>query len=123
MTIRRVRPAGVAALCLCGLAAGCAPPAVAPIAPPPSNAPPPPTTVIIPPDQPEPPKEAAVERCPKPADIRRVLAARPTPLRSQAMPSTPAERVAKTTAQLGMYEADGAWADRVESALRPCLQR
>jgi hypothetical protein len=36
------------------------------------------------------------------------------------MPPTPAERVARTAAQLGLYEASGAWADKVEEAFARC---
>ncbi|HEX8445895.1 MAG TPA: hypothetical protein VF649_04700 [Sphingomonas sp.] len=61
-----------------------------------------------------------IEHCPTAAEIRRLRAARPKPLRSQAMPASPAERVARTSAQLGLYEARGAWADQVEEALARC---
>lgn len=47
---------------------------------------------------------------------------RPKPLRDQPMPASPEERVAKTAAQLGRYEARGGWADRVEAALDRCQQ-
>lgn len=59
-------------------------------------------------------------RCPSAAEIRRLRAARPKPLRTQPMPASPAERVARTSAQLGLYEAQGAWADQVEDALARC---
>lgn len=59
-------------------------------------------------------------RCPSKAEIRKLRAARPKPLRNQKMPATAAERVAKTAAQLGLYEASGRWADQVERAFAAC---
>lgn len=59
-------------------------------------------------------------RCPSAADLRRLRAARPKALRTQPMPGSPAERVARTAAQLGLYEARGAWADQVDDALERC---
>ena len=59
-------------------------------------------------------------RCPSAADMRRLRAARPRPLRTQPMPASPAERVARTAAQLGLYEARGAWADQVDETLGRC---
>lgn len=64
--------------------------------------------------------EKIVVSCPSEADIRRLRAARPKPLRNQKMPATAAERVAKTAAQLGLYEAKGRWADQVEKAFAEC---
>jgi hypothetical protein len=61
-----------------------------------------------------------VDHCPTAAEIRRLRAARPKPLRAQPMPASPAERVARTSAQLGLYEAHGAWADQVEEAFARC---
>lgn len=74
---------------------------------------PPPATVI----------EKVAERCPSQSEINRLRAARPKPLRDQKMPATTAERVARTAAQLGLYEAKGQWADQVESAFRQCEDR
>ncbi len=46
----------------------------------------------------------------------------PRPLREQPMPADPDVRVAKQAAQLGRYEAKGAWADRARAALDRCQQ-
>lgn len=102
------------------LAAGCAPRAVprpAPAAPillipPPATIA---TTIVR-----KPPVADGVQRCPTLAEIRRLRGARPKPLRSQPMPASPAERVARTAAQLGLYEARGAWADQVADMLDRC---
>ena len=64
--------------------------------------------------------ETIVVTCPSAADIKKLRAARPKPLRNQKMPGTAAERVAKTAAQLGLYEAKGRWADQVEQAFAKC---
>jgi len=64
--------------------------------------------------------ETIVVRCPSEADIKKLRAARPRPLRNQKMPATAAERVAKTAAQLGLYEARGRWADQVEQLFAKC---
>ncbi len=58
--------------------------------------------------------------CPEPAERKRLADLRPTPLREQPMPADPDVRVAKTQAQLGRYEAKGAWADQVDAALDRC---
>jgi hypothetical protein len=59
-------------------------------------------------------------RCPA-ADVYAALkATRPKPLASQPMPATAQERTARTTAQLGRYEAPGGWGDRAEAALDRC---
>jgi hypothetical protein len=58
--------------------------------------------------------------CPPKAERDRLKAARPVPLRDQAKPADPVERVGKITAQLGAYEAEGAWADQVDAALDRC---
>lgn len=58
--------------------------------------------------------------CPEPAERARLAKLRPTPLREQPMPATADERVAKQAAQLGRYEAKGAWADQVDAALDRC---
>lgn len=107
---------------LCVLAAGCA----KPVAPPqpvaaPAKRPVPPLSVTMAPVPHKPvPPVATVDHCPTTAEIRRLRAARPKPLRTQPMPASPAERVARTSAQLGQYEARGAWADQVEDALARC---
>ncbi|WP_129586279.1 hypothetical protein [Sphingomonas montana] len=90
-----------------------------------SAAPPPVPVLLIPPPAATPatqrrPADATVARCPSAADIRRLRAARPRPLRLQTMPASPAERVARTAAQLGQYEARNAWADQVEDAFARC---
>lgn len=116
------RIALVLAPALCTMAIGCAKP-VAPTLPAP--APPkgqtPAIPVIISPSSGKPlPPVTTVEHCPTRAEVRRLRAARPKPLRNQPMPASPAERVARTSAQLGQYEARGAWADKVEEALARC---
>lgn len=60
--------------------------------------------------------------CPDPAERERLRAARPARLADQPMPETARERVAKTTAQLGRFEAPGGWADQVDAALDRCQQ-
>lgn len=60
--------------------------------------------------------------CPDPAEYERLRSARPAPLASQPMPETARERVAKTTAQLGRYEAQGGWSDQAMAALDRCQQ-
>lgn len=61
--------------------------------------------------------------CPSPAERARLKAERPVALRNQPMPDNAAERVAKSDAQLGKYEAEGAWADQVDTALDRCQAR
>ena len=58
--------------------------------------------------------------CPDEATYAGVVASRPKPLRNQARPSSGVERNARTSAQLGLYEAAGAWADKVLSILARC---
>lgn len=58
--------------------------------------------------------------CPDEATYREIVAKRPVPLRDQARPSTPVERNARQSAQLGMFEAAGGWADKVLSILARC---
>ncbi len=58
--------------------------------------------------------------CPDKATYDGLVADQPVPLRNQAMPATAQERVARTTAQLGRYEARGGWADRTRAALDRC---
>lgn len=60
--------------------------------------------------------------CPDKAVFDEVTAFLPVPLRTQPMPATADERVAKSQAQLGKYEAEGGWADRAMSALRRCQE-
>lgn len=64
-----------------------------------------------------------VELCPSQSDVQKLRSTRPRPLREQKMPTTAAERVARTAAQLGRYEARGEWADQVEKVLRDCEAR
>jgi hypothetical protein len=61
--------------------------------------------------------------CPSKEERARLQQLRPTPLRKQPMPSTAVERDAKAQAQLGLYEADGGYADQVDSALNRCQTR
>lgn len=58
--------------------------------------------------------------CPKVDVYEALVASRPKPLVSQPMPPTAEERNAKTSAQLGRYEARGGWADKVQAALDRC---
>ena len=60
--------------------------------------------------------------CPDAETYESLRAGRPTPLRSQPMPPTAEERVAASQAQLGRYEAEGAWADQVGAAMARCQQ-
>jgi len=59
-------------------------------------------------------------RCPDKATYDSIKATRPRPLAEQPMPATADERVAKTSAQLGRYEAPGGWGDRAVAALDRC---
>lgn len=58
--------------------------------------------------------------CPDAGTYNRLKAGRPTPLRNQARPRTGVERTARTSAQLGLYEREGGWADQVSAALDRC---
>lgn len=58
--------------------------------------------------------------CPSAAERARLQALRPDPLRNQTMPATGVERSAKAQAQLGIYEAEGGYADQVDAALNRC---
>lgn len=58
--------------------------------------------------------------CPDKATYERLKASRPNPLRNQARPQSGTERVARTAAQLGLYEGEGRWADQVQSVLDRC---
>lgn len=58
--------------------------------------------------------------CPSEEERKRLQDSRPTPLRQQEMPATAVERNAQSQAQLGKYEAEGGWADQVDSALDRC---
>jgi len=59
-------------------------------------------------------------RCPDKATYDSIKAGRPRPLRELPMPATADERVAKTAAQLGRYEAAGGWSDQVVAVLDRC---
>lgn len=90
----------------------------------PQSARPAPRKIVRPPKMRAPSPGRTVEtrmvRCPSEAEIKKLRAARPKPLRNQKMPATAAERVARTAAQLGLYEAGGQWADQVERAFAAC---
>ena len=103
------------------LATGCVPtrPVAAP-PPTPAAAPQVPILLMRPPTEARTDAKPAPAPCISAADLRRLRAARPKLLRRQPMPATPAERVARTAGQLGLYEATGAWADQVEDVLRQC---
>lgn len=58
--------------------------------------------------------------CPEEAVYNQIVAEKPKPLREQPMPPTAVERNAKTSAQLGSFEATGGWADKVMSVLARC---
>jgi hypothetical protein len=58
--------------------------------------------------------------CPPKEERERLRKLRPTPLREQPMPATAVERNAKSQAQLGLYEAEGGYADQVDAALNRC---
>lgn len=60
--------------------------------------------------------------CPAPAEYAKLKSTRPRPLVDTPMPETAEQRVGKTAAQLGRFEAPGGWADRVEAALDRCQQ-
>lgn len=58
--------------------------------------------------------------CPDEATYRELVANRPKPLRNQPRPSSGVERNARTSAQLGLFEAAGGWADKVLAVLARC---
>ena len=58
--------------------------------------------------------------CPVADEAYRLLTSRPVPLRTQEMPSTTVERVAKSLGQLGLYDSEGGWGDQVVAALKRC---
>ena len=58
--------------------------------------------------------------CPDKETYAKLKASRPTPLANQSRPTTGTERVARTAAQLGLYEAPGKWADQVSATLDRC---
>lgn len=58
--------------------------------------------------------------CPDRSTYDALKSSRPVPLRTQPMPASAEERVAKGQAQLGRYEAEGGWADQVTAALDRC---
>lgn len=59
-------------------------------------------------------------QCPDAETYRALKESRPAPLRAQPMPGSTEERVGRSLAQLGRYEAEGAWADQVSAALDRC---
>jgi len=58
--------------------------------------------------------------CPTPAAYELLKRERPNPLRNQAKPGSAAVRVARSQAQLGLYEGEGKWADKAMAALDRC---
>ena len=58
--------------------------------------------------------------CPSPEVYAKLVRTQPVPLVTQKMPATADERVARQSAQLGLYEAKGGWADRARAALDRC---
>jgi len=58
--------------------------------------------------------------CPAAPERARLRTLRPTRLQDQIMPTTAVERNAKSQAQLGLYEAQGGYADQVDAALNRC---
>jgi hypothetical protein len=62
-------------------------------------------------------------KCPDDATYGSLKASRPVPLRDQAMPKDPDVRVARQGAQLGKYEAPGAWSDQAWAAIDNCHSR
>lgn len=60
--------------------------------------------------------------CPDRTAYDKLKASRPVPLRDTPMPATAEERVARSVAQLGKYEAEGGWGDQVLAALDRCQQ-
>lgn len=61
-------------------------------------------------------------RCPDAKTYADLKKDRPRPLRDQPMPGSAEERVARTAAQLGRFEAKGGWADRAEAVLDRCQE-
>lgn len=61
-------------------------------------------------------------KCPDKATYDKLVAEQPRPLAQQPMPASPQERVARTSAQLGKYEAPGGWAAKARAALDRCQQ-
>lgn len=59
-------------------------------------------------------------QCPSPEERERLRKLKPAPLRDKPMPTDPVARIAQSQAQLGLYEAPGAYADQVEAALNRC---
>jgi hypothetical protein len=60
--------------------------------------------------------------CPSKAEYDRLLAMKPKPLREQKPPTDKVEKAGKTSAQLGLYEAEGALVDQIFSALHSCQE-
>lgn len=63
--------------------------------------------------------------CPDEETYNAVMAARPVPIRDQAIPrpETPEGELAIVKPQLGRYEAPGAFADQASAALTSCRER
>lgn len=61
--------------------------------------------------------------CPPKEERERLQKLRPAPLRESPMPDTAVERTGKSEAQLGLYEAEGGYADQVDAALDRCQQK
>lgn len=61
--------------------------------------------------------------CPEKATGDILIASRPYPLRNTPRPSDASVRSAQSQAQLGKYEAEGGWADKVVAALQSCQQK
>lgn len=58
--------------------------------------------------------------CPETGVGAALIASRPQPLRTTERPSDASVRSGKSQAQLGKYEAEGGWADKVIAALTRC---
>lgn len=58
--------------------------------------------------------------CPEKGVGDDLIKTRPVPLRGQTKPSDASVRSAQSQAQLGKYEAEGGWADKVVAALTRC---
>jgi hypothetical protein len=58
--------------------------------------------------------------CPEKALGDELINSRPVPLRLTKRPSDASVRSAQSQAQLGKYEAEGGWADKVVAALKRC---
>lgn len=58
--------------------------------------------------------------CPSKEEYDRLLGLKPVPLREQGVPDSYVEKVGKLSAQLGLYEATGAFVDQVWAAITSC---